>query len=86
MVKKAEKVANMTTKRLTYINGETHWIEVETFSIKKLPEGLKEDLTIDGYINKYGSIYNHADGKNYTTKKSYFDALKQTGHHIKDYK
>ena len=45
----------------------------------------KEDLTIDGYINKYGSIYNHADGKNYTTKRSYLDALKRTGHHIKDY-
>lgn len=45
----------------------------------------KEDLTIDGYINKYGSIYNHADGKNYDTKKSYLDALKKTGHHIKDY-
>ena len=45
----------------------------------------KEDLTVDGYINKYGSIYNHADGKNYTSKTSYLDALKRTGHHIKDY-
>ena len=85
MVKKAGKVANMTTKRLTYIDGKTHWIEIEAFSVKKLPEGSKEDLTIDGYINKYGSIYNHADGKNYTSKRSYLDALKQTGHHIKDY-
>lgn len=75
----------MTTKRLTYIDGQAHWIEVEDRPKSKLPEGLKEDLTIDGYINKYGSIYNHADGKNYDTKKSYLDALKKTGHHIKDY-
>jgi len=86
VVKKAVKVANMITKRLQYINGEAHWMDIEDRPRRKLPEGLKEDLTIDGYINKYGSIYNHADGKNYTTKKSYFDALKQTGHHIKDYK
>ena len=52
---------------------------------KTIHKEKKEDLTIDGYINKYGSIYNHADGKNYTTKKTYLDALKKTGHHIKDY-
>lgn len=75
----------MTTKRLTYIDGQAHWVEIESKPIKKLPEGLKEDLTVDGYIKKYGSIYNHADGKNYTSKKSYLDALKQAGRHIKDY-
>ena len=46
----------------------------------------KDDPPNDILALGYGSIYNHADGKNYTTKKSYFDALKQTGHHIKDYK
>ena len=54
-------------------------------TIKAIYIQKKEDLTIDGYISKYGSIYNHADGKNYTTKKTYLDALKKTGHHIKDY-
>jgi len=49
-------------------------------------EKPKEDLTIDGYINKYGSIYNHGDGKTYTTKNSYLDALKRKGQHIKDYR
>ena len=75
----------MTTKRLTYIDGKAHWVEIDVAPVKKLAEGIKEDLTIDGYINKYGSIYNHADGKNYTTKNSYLNALKRTGHHIKDY-
>lgn len=83
MVKKAEKVANMTTKRLKYINGEAQWVEVGY--TKRLPDGLKEDLTVDGYIKKYGSIYNHGDGKYYTTKNSYMQALKNKGQHIKDY-
>ena len=75
----------MTTKRLTYVDGKAHWIEIEDKPKSKLPEGLKEDLTIDGYISKYGSIYNHGDGKHYTTKNSYLDALKRKGQHIKDY-
>ena len=80
----------MTTKRLTYIekNGKkiAKWVKIGLKPKIKLPEGLKEDLTINGYINKYGHIYNHADGKNYTTKQSYLDALKKTGHVIKDWK
>ena len=76
----------MTTKRLTLVDGKYQWVEIEPKSISKLPKGLKEDLTIDGYINKYGSIYNHADGKNYTSKNSYLDSLKRAGRHIKDYK
>lgn len=75
----------MTTKRLTYIDGEAHWVEIEVRPVSKLPEGLKEDLSLDSYIKKYGSIYNHGDGKHYTTKNSYLDALKQKGQHIKDY-
>lgn len=75
----------MTTKRLTYIDGEAHWVEIEVRPVSKLSEGLKEDLSLDGYIKKYGSIYNHGDGKHYTTKNSYLDALKQKGQHIKDY-
>ena len=46
----------MTTKRLTYINGEAHWLEIESRPVSKLPDGIKEDLTLDGYIKKYGSI------------------------------
>ena len=54
-------------------------------TIKTIYNQKKEDLTIDGYIKKYGSIYNHGDGKHYTTKNSYLDALKRKGQHIKDY-
>jgi hypothetical protein len=75
----------MTTKRLTYINGEAHWLEIESRPVSKLPDGIKEDLTLDGYIKKYGSIYNHGDGKHYDSKRSYMEALKQKGQHIKDY-
>jgi hypothetical protein len=79
----------MTTKRLTYIEKKgkkiAKWVEISPVAKRKLPTAQKEDLTIDGYINKYGSIYNHADGKRYDTKRSYLNALKQTGHHIKDY-
>lgn len=70
----------MTVKRLEIIDGKAIWIEVDKY--KK--SSTKEDLTIDGYINKYGSIYNHADCKRYTSKKSYLDALKQSGHRILD--
>ena len=75
----------MTTKRLTYINGEAHWIEIETLPSSKLPEGIKEDLSLNNYIKKYGAIYNHGDGKTYTTKNSYLDALKRNNQHLKDY-
>jgi hypothetical protein len=44
-----------------------------------------KDMTLDGYINKYGGIYNHGDGKHYDSKRSYMEALKQKGQHIKDY-
>lgn len=79
----------MTTKRLIFLEKKgkkiAKWVEINPIVKRKLPTAQKEDLTIDGYIKKYGSIYNHADGKNYTSKKSYLDALKQSGHHIKDY-
>jgi hypothetical protein len=79
----------MTTKRLTKMpNGEYKWIPIEDLhrKPKSSKNGLKEDLTIDGYINKYGAVYNHGDGKIYTTKNGYMDALKRNGQHIKDYK
>lgn len=70
----------MSVKRLEIIDGKAIWIEIDKY--KKT--FAKEDLTIDNYIRKYGSIYNHADGKNYDTKKSYLNALKQSGHRILD--
>lgn len=75
----------MTIKRLKYKNGKAYWVKVENPSHKS-QDGLKEDLTIDGFINKYGAIYNHGDGKCYQSKRSYLEALKQKGQHIKDYK
>ena len=72
----------MSIKKLEIIDGKAIWIVVDKYKSKK--SSTKEDLTINGYINKYGSVYNHADGKRYTSKKSYLDALKQSGHRILD--
>ena len=44
-----------------------------------------EDLTADGYINKYGGIESNIDGKVYTSKASYMDHIKANGCVIKDY-
>jgi hypothetical protein len=46
----------------------------------------KEDLTISGYINKYGGIKSNLDDKVYTNKRDYEDHLKRHGAHIVDYK
>jgi len=75
----------MTVKRLEIIDGKAVWIEIDKYQNSSTKNSsTKEDLTVDGYINKYGSIYNHADGKRYTTKKTYLDDLKQSGHRILD--
>ena len=74
----------MTRKRLTYIDGEVHWVEIGPTDPKR-KEG-KEDLTVDGFISKYGGIYSHADGKTHTSKSSYMEGIKASGCHIKDYK
>lgn len=46
----------------------------------------KEDLTVDGYINKYGGIKSNVDGKVYTSKRSYMEHLKRNNCVIKDWK
>lgn len=47
-------------------------------------KGGKEDLTVDGYIHKYGAIESHADSKMHTSKSSYMDSLKANDLTIKD--
>ena len=44
-----------------------------------------EDLTVDGYISKYGGIRSNVDDKVYTSKKEYMTHIKQSGHVIKDW-
>jgi hypothetical protein len=65
-------------KRL--VNGK--WVEVDT--LNKIHR--KEDLTVDGYINKYGGIKSQVDGEVYTSKRSYMEHLKQNNCVIKDWK
>jgi hypothetical protein len=64
--------------------GKYEWIEVDSLTPKRI-EG-KEDLTVDGYINKHGGIFSHADSKIHYSKQSYMDGIKAAGCHIKDYK
>jgi hypothetical protein len=46
----------------------------------------KEDLTVSGYIDKYGGVKSPVDGKVYTSKRSYMEHLKQNGCVIRDWK
>lgn len=87
MVKKAEKVANMTTKRLTYINGKANWLEIESRPVSKINRRnvLGKDPTIDQHINDKGGIFSHLDNKVYTNKANYLASIKEAGCHIKDY-
>jgi hypothetical protein len=86
VVKKVEKVINMTRKNLIYIDGKAEWIEVDIYSTGVLKRNIpKNDPTIDQYINDKGGIYSHLDNKIYTNKHNYLDSIKRAGCHIKDY-
>lgn len=86
MVKKAEKVINMTTKRLTYIDGKAEWVEIENYSTGALRRSvLGKDPTIDQHINDKGGIFSHLDNKVYTNKANYLASIREAGCHIKDY-
>ena len=74
-------------QRLVIENGKSKWVPHEELVVAK-PKELNaqgEDLTIDGYIGKYGGIESNIDGKVYTSKMSYMDHIKANGCHIKDY-
>jgi len=76
----------MTTKRLTYIDGEAHWVAIEDYSTGALKRSvLGKDPTIDQQINDKGGIYSHLDNKVYTSKANYLASIKEVGCHIKDY-
>lgn len=72
----------MTKLRLVIQNGKSKWIPCDKKEIKP-KDGLKEDLTVDGYINKYGSI--EFKGTRYDSKQSYLNAVKNAGCVIKDW-
>lgn len=75
----------MTRKRLVRNQeGKFEWREYLNY-VASNKKPVKEDLTIDGYINKYGGIHSHADDKIYTTKNAYMDSLKEKGLVIKDW-
>lgn len=70
-------------------NGKSKWISLDSESTykgsnRKMPAS-GEDLTVDGYINKYGGIKSVIDDSVHTTKASYMDHLKRNGKVIKDW-
>jgi hypothetical protein len=73
----------MIKKLVKNENGGYDWVDVDSMTAKHV-EG-KEDLTVDGYINKHGGIFSHADSKMHYSKRSYMDGIKAAGCHIKDY-
>ncbi len=79
----------MTRKVLKIIDGKKEWVfdgygKSGASKQRKMP-ACGEDLTIDGYISKYGGIESQVDGRVYTTKGGYLDHLKANNCHIKDY-
>jgi len=76
----------MTTKRLTYVDGEAHWVTIEDYSTGTSKRNvLGKDPTIDQYIRDKGGIRSHLDNKVYTNKQDYLSSIKRAGCHIKDY-
>jgi hypothetical protein len=68
-----------TTEQLDFIRS------ISGSSVQRKNAPPKEDLTIDGYINKHGGIKSHLDNKTYTSKLGYTEHLKKNDCHIKDY-
>jgi len=71
-------------KLVKNMEGKYDWVDAESMTPARKKE--KEDLTVDGYINKHGGIFSHADSKMHYSKRSYMDGIKAAGCHIKDYK
>tara|TARA_R110002126_G_scaffold105863_6_gene240445 strand:+ start:1114 stop:1356 length:243 start_codon:yes stop_codon:yes gene_type:complete len=79
----------MTRKVLVDLgNYKYEWVEIEPCSDftpdKRNIHHSGKDPTIDQYISEKGAIFNHADNKYYTTKRSYMDSLKFMGKTIDD--
>lgn len=60
-------------------------LQIKTKKPYKSKKKQGEDLTVDGYIGKYGGIESNIDGKIYTTKHSYMDHIKANDCIIKDF-
>lgn len=77
----------MRQRLVKNMEGRYEWVEIEHLPPvqQRKMNAQGEDLTVDGYINKYGGIESNIDGKIYTTKGAYMDHIKQSGRVIKDY-
>lgn len=77
----------MRSRLVIHSDGTREWIRIDEtiISEKKKMNAQGEDLTIDGYIDKYGGIRSNADDKVYTTKQGYLNSIKAKGLEIKDW-
>lgn len=69
--------------------GQYEWIRDDGISIfrakQKEMNTQGEDLTVDGYISKYGGIKSVMTNEVFTSKRSYADHLKSKNCVIKDW-
>lgn len=76
----------MIKRTVTNPDGSYSWVEVDGYNpATPVKNAQKEDLTVDGYINKYGGIKSNIDSKVYTSKSSYMEHVKSNNCVIKDW-
>ena len=78
----------MRSRLVKNMEGKYEWVPIEqvsTFKSNRKMPACGEDLTVDGYINKYGGIKSIIDHSIHTTKASYENHLKANGKIIMDW-
>ena len=76
----------MRSRLVVHKDGTKEWVRLEAEpKIKEVNNIHGEDLTVDGYIDKYGGIKSTVDDSVYTSKRSYMEHLKRENLVIKDW-
>lgn len=75
------------TKKIKELTDQHRWIASATYINRGICNKNihKEDLSIDGYINKYGGIKSQINEKVYTNKIDYLNHIKASGKTINDW-
>jgi hypothetical protein len=76
----------MRSRLIIKEDGSKEWVKImPDIKTKPINNVQGEDLTVGGYIDKYGGIYSNVDNKIYTSKSSYMEHLKANDCIIKDW-
>ena len=73
----------MSIQRLVKNGTEYVWVEIDSIDSSR-SEKDPNGMTIDQLISRDGGILSHADGKIYSSKRSYLDSIKAKGCYIKE--